>query len=477
MIPMIISLCALGCYAVWVWAPDWVSAADARIIQSYTKNAEDRFNASVHKITQDRVAGTAELSALVEEWTGYRYGDRRLRLAQQALQHLVRTYVSSGDYTTATQTLEKHFDLMGGDLNTRAKLYDYMSKVPTRRAEALAGLQRAQQDFPMHHQICSLLANLLASEGRVDEGWDVHTTAFQRSQSNVWRVNWVEMHRANPNMYANLVPRATKNGFVLSTELPLMVTELHIRPAIHAYAQYQKISIHLEWPQGQVNVPLDADTLEGISLINGIYRITSERPKIHFLNLLKVRTAHKIAKHVRLKLTIECVGSPVPSPEMSKYSWRHGPTLRSIAKGRGDDAMTALVKLASEGAFLGLSAQLYWCGKGSDFSRKRNLSSKLVTKTIKGRSNSFTTEFNLDVTAHRIRFDFPETSNINWQISRLDLHTSEGVIALGNQTPQATPGMDLVDGFYRPTNDDPYLVYQLDKEVKLKSVHISGVVR
>jgi hypothetical protein len=477
MIPMIISLCALGCYVVWVWAPDWVSAADARIIRSYAKKSEDRFNASIHKITQDRVTGTAELSALVEEWAGYRYGDRQLRLAQQALQHLVRTYVSSGDYATATQTLEKYFDLMGGDLNTRAKLYDYMSKVPTRRAEALAGLQRAHQDFPMHHQICTLLANLLASERRVGEGWDVHTTAFERSQSNIWRLTWVEMHRTNPNMYANLVPRATKDGFVLSTELPLMATELHIRPAIHAYAQYQKISVHLQWPQGQIDVPLDSGTLEGISLTNGVYRITSERPKIHFLNILNVRSALKIADHVRLKLTIECVGSPVPSPEMSKYSWRHGLALRSIASKRGDAAMTALVNTASEGAFLGLSSKLYWSGKGSDFSAKRSLSSKLVTKPIKDGGNSFTSEFNLDVTANRVRFDFPEISNTNWQISRLDLHTSKGVIALGNQTPQATPGLDLVDGFYRPIDDDPYLVYQLDEEVKLKSAYISGVVR
>lgn len=473
---MLVSLCALGCYGVWVWAPDWVLSLDTQVIESYAQKADDRFKASAGKIHRDRAAGIAELSALVEEWADYRYGDRQERLAQRALLHLVRTYANSGEYTAATEALEKHIDLMGGDLSTRAKLYDYMAKVPGRRAEALAGLQRAHQEFPMHHYFCAPLAKLLAEEGRVGEGWEVHTTTFRRSQSNIWKLLWLEPRRENRNMYVRLVPRATKNGFVLSTELPLGATELRIRPSIHAYSQYQELKVSLEWPHGRLEVPLSAEALDGIRLTDGVYRITSERPMIKFAKIREVRAAIGVLAHVRLKLTIEGVGGPVPSPEMARYGRLHGPALRSIADERGDAAMTALVNIASENALLGLSSDFYWCGKGTDFSSKRRLPADLVTKKTKD-GTSFTSEFSLDVTANQIRFDLPDVPSTFWQITKFELYTSEGVIHLGAQTPKAAVRLELVDGFYRAIGNDPYLVYRLGKEVKLKSVRVSGIIR
>ena len=75
LIPMLLSLCALGCYGAWVWAPDWVRAVDTKLILFYTQSGEDRFTACANKIHRDRAAGIAELNELVEEWTGY--ADRR----------------------------------------------------------------------------------------------------------------------------------------------------------------------------------------------------------------------------------------------------------------------------------------------------------------------------------------------------------------------------------------------------------------
>jgi len=473
---MLLSLCALGCYGAWVWAPDWVRAVDTKLILFYTQSGEDRFTACANKIHRDRAAGIAELNELVEEWTGYRYGDRRLRLAQKALQHLVRVHASAEDYSTAVETLERHLDLMGGDIHTRSRLYVYMAKVAGRRAEAIAGLQRAHQEFPMHHRFCAPLANLLAEDGRISEGWDVHATTLERSQSNIWGLMWEQPKRKNRNMYVRLVPRATKGGFVISAELPLQVTNLHVQPSINAYSEYQELTARLEWPQGSIEVPIRAAALDGITLIDGVYRITSERPAIHFRKLLNVRAAVQIPNHVRMKLTINGVGGPVPSPEMANYAWLHQDALRAIATERGDAAMSKLIETASQGAFLGLNSKFYWCGKGTDFSAKRMLQANLVTQRS-GDDTTYTVEFELDATANRVRFDFPEITSTSWKITTFELRTDAGVIQLGDQAPNATPGLELVDDLYRVTNSDPYLVYNLDEEIKIKGVRVTGTVQ
>jgi len=104
------------------------------------------------------------------------------------------------------------------------------------------------------------------------------------------------------------------------------------------------------------------------------------------------------------------------------------------------------------------------------------LQANLVTQRS-GDDTTYTVEFELDATANRVRFDFPEITSTSWKITTFELRTDAGVIQLGDQAPNATPGLELVDDLYRVTNSDPYLVYNLDEEIKIKGVRVTGTVQ
>ncbi|MEE2887977.1 MAG: hypothetical protein VX951_11170, partial [Planctomycetota bacterium] len=392
LLPLLISAGAVATYLVWNYAPNWVRWVDRGVLKTYVGSSLDRFLSARDKLGTDYETATQELHALVQDLAEYRKGDRQAKVATQALVRLAKAHASNGHYGAAASVLEDFLTIDEKDLSVRANMYRYMAKTPARRAEAITGLRDWHHKFPMHHTFTEPFAELLAEEGQVGEGWQVHLRSFQRSQNNVWTLKWTQGALDNRHMTAWLVPRATGGGSVLTFQLPLHATSFSLRLPVHSYRHFEQLSLTCEWDGGSLGIPLSDEMLDGIAQENGGFRVYSRRPSINFNKLHIARTNLKIASHQRMTIHLVSKGTPVPSPAMAVYARKHGQELLALAEEHNDQLTAALVPQAAQDALLYATTTLYWRANGQSFKLADSQAKRLKT-TESGKQTNFSTAF------------------------------------------------------------------------------------
>lgn len=476
LLPLLLSICAVATYFVWTFAPHWVAWVDRGILKTYVGHSLEGLEDATRLLATDHQGGARELHALIEDLSEYRKGDRRADVAKQALVRLAGAHAAKGEYQKAASVLEKFLGIDEKDLNTRSRLYSYMAKVPARRAEAITALREWHQRFPGNYKFSEPLADLLAEDGQVGEGWQVHLTQFHRSQINVWTLKWAQGYHDHRSMIAWLVPRAIQGGTALTFQLPVLTTSFELRLPIHSYARFEQLKLSCEWDGGEIEVPWTADMLDGISEADGVYYIFSSHPKIKVGELAAARAQLKLGPHQRLTIHLTTKGTLVPSPAMAMYARRHRVQLASRATEHDDQGTVQLVAQAVRDALLYDFATFYWHAKGQGFHGSRRVAARFKVLESDQRT-TFSVDFPVESTARRIRFDPPFLPTFTWQITAIELRTDGQSIQVDIDKPIALVDMKKVEGGYALLADDPYLVYELPKEIKFTSVRVTGSIR
>ena len=467
---------AIATYGVWNYAPHWVQQVDSNVINSYLGTSRERYLEAQSLLGKDYPKGIKQLHNLVHDLSGFRKGDRQAKIAKQALLRLAKAYASKSDYESAALVLEQFLNIDEKDLTVRATLCRYMAKVPARRDEAIVALREWHQKFPMQHGFTEPLADLLAEEQQIGEGWQVHLTAFMRTQNNAWTLRWTEGTNVNRYMSAWLIPRAIKGGSVLTFQLPLLATTFELQLPPHNYGRYEKLSLTCEWDDGSMDVPILESMLNGVSTTNGILRIYSERPSIKLDSLHIARNNLELGPDERMTIHLIAKGAPTPSPAMAMYALKHRSKLLALADQHQNSLLKESVLLASKEAFHYPTATLYWHAKDQHFKRDHMLEARFEVQD-KGDHTNYSATFPIKTKAKFVRFDLPYLPSFLWSINDIEIVTSSGTIHLDGSKPSAIVDLYEADGGFRIRDDDPYAVYKLGKDFDILSVKVTGSVR
>lgn len=480
LVPLGISIAALATYLVWIHAPDQVRWADSRVIRSYVRSTFGRQVAGDRLLATDHQAGVQKLQELIEDLSGYRKGDRLTTIAKAAVLRLSSAHAAQNNYLAAADVLEDYLRIDSKDLIIRARLYRYMARVPALRDRAIAELHDWHQMFPMNHRFAEPLANLLAEDGQVREGWQVHLTAFRRSQNNMWTLRWTEGSKTARRMMSRLVPRAYGDGMILSFRLPARATALEIGLPIYNYARFEKLHLICESDTGRLEFSPRPELLDGVTVEDGVFRVISHKPTIRFDALDTARQTLELSTHQGMTLHLLARGRAVPSPGMASFARRYRASLLALVDERDSLSISALVNQAAEDAFRYTGCRLSWRTNEVPFDRARSQYAGFQT-TQNGdksdRTTSFTASYTVGSRARFFRITLPFLPSYTWRITGIELVADGAPMVLDVDKPVALLGLQKVAGGFALLDKYPYLDFDLGKTVAITAVKISGAIR
>lgn len=457
-----VALLALATAAVYRWAPTWVDAADAWLVDHYVDADRQRVADAVALGQRDPDAGIAALRVLCDEFADALPTEHRGQRWAEAAAGLLALLRQQGWTAAAIELGRERIAFDPQDLTARLELVDLLATGGAEeRLQMLRELHGLLPEDPAVTQ--RLLADLA---GRGDHlGWGRVAAAHLRAQRrNLFRVVGERPELVVPWLMSEpWLPQVT-DDLTLHGEVTLQAGTTVARFSLPPW-------IELRGPRLQLGgATLSADAPGSLSAEDGVLR-TRDRRDASLGFALPAPLGDAAVARLQAQLHI----APLPFPGELLL----GPDAeRALAELPEGDDRAALRRHRAAAAF-SRDVALFWRGPDQGFARERSAAGRARLGLPRADGIPFCAEFAVDAHCAGLRFDAPSLAGLPFRILRLEVLRADALPLLLAAGPGAVTGSnDLAadgDG-WRSTGSDPWLAQHPPEPVAVLAVRVMGVL-
>ena len=474
LIPLLITLVAVGVWGMWTYAPASVDAFSDWILENYMGRHLGRLDQLKAMARTDRESAIEGLEELISELSSYRRGDRLEEVARDASFFLSDLHENAGDHERAVEVMERCVAVDEKDLLARIRYLRNLSKLPDGLDKAVAGLQEWHAKFPGSLMFTELLAELLADAGRVDDAWDLHMVTFERARSNLWRVFWSRPDEEDlEQLHGMLFPRVDEDRMMLTYEMEGAATSIEMK--LPTRGRLELRDLELTASHGDKTIAVGDFTTVGMDVDGTTLTMASNHAVVELRDLNGLKERMGVPSDAALTIHVEGRARWLPEPPMGLFAHKYRTELRLVADQRDDGEMRALVRDVAAGVFRASMMYLFWKREGNFNADQQQM--QIVRGDPIEDGHGFEVRFPLVEEMTSIRLDFPELPGTRWSLQKLALELSDGrLLDLSDREPTALHAVEREGGITTVTDRDPYIVYDLDDMVQVQGVQVVGVI-
>jgi hypothetical protein len=463
------SLCAVGVLCIWVFKPAWIMKLDRKVVSGYKAHYTER----LEEVGESPERAEALLEELVDDIDWANKGDRVAQAKVKALEALVTMTSARGELESALDWNEQISELDDNDLVARRQHSRLLSQLPGRRAEGLAGFAELYRTLPGVPWVVAAYSRNLLKMGRAEEALEVAARFDDAEHSKIWRV---------------LIVGGTdkvRGAWLMPRRLPGDVLEVdwQVLPTNHRMMRIQfppDASMVLEDPEfvveGQgrvVVVPLDQESVARASGVRfvGSTMVASGAPQAF------IEIKMSIVKGIRrFGGTCALRGRVSEYPSMPMTALSVGAPYDALSEQLADDDERLLRLQRTRALMLPLQTWfVLWRPEDGAYNAERKLSGLLGGK-LEGSSLRFRSSIEVGQDATSVRINLPGIQGIVFDVERLEAELGGELVdlttlAVQSHSLQQEGSLMEIDG------GDPYIVFELGREVSVGRIFFEGKAR
>lgn len=225
-------LSGIAVFGIWVFAPQWVTWLDHRLVERYEQKYESRFDQAVQLFNNGKkTQATEELKTLLNDMNSIRKGDRPEGLKAKSFELLTKVLLAEDKPLEALARYEQWIAFDDRNLIAQVGKARVLCTLPERKEEGIRMISDLYRKVPDSLPVAEAYASVLLEQDRLTDAF-LSLLNYQRFQRRFldrfgsyrirpWEISWDTGSGFNEGQKALLFPVwKEENRMALMAKLP-----------------------------------------------------------------------------------------------------------------------------------------------------------------------------------------------------------------------------------------------------------------